>query len=90
MKTYTKKLTRVLDAIICDICGKTCTDDRYGTESASLEAYWGYGSQHDGKRFEIDICENCFYDTTRWMMDKRKEYQGGDGIPEPFMGRYYP
>ena len=75
MKTYKEKTIKVLDHILCDICGKTCTDDYYNEhENATLEAAWGYNSGRDGGKFEIHLCENCFYDTIRWMKEKRKEY----------------
>ena len=30
----------------------------------SLELYpahWGYGSKHDGERYELQLCEKCFF-----------------------------
>ena len=91
MKNYKQKLSRVLDNVVCDICGKVCTNDFYLPESATLEAFWGYGSKHDGLRYEIDLCESCFYDTTQWMINKRKEYQDDkESIPAVFRGKDYP
>lgn len=75
MKTYKQKTVKVLDHIVCDICGKICTDDYYNNhENATLEAMWGYNSGRDGDRFEIHLCENCFGDTLGFLSDKRKEY----------------
>lgn len=91
MKNYTQKLSRVLDSVVCDICGKVCTNDYYLPESATLEAHWGYASKHDGLRFNIDLCESCFFDTTQWMISKHKEYHGeSDHIPPQFMGKDWP
>lgn len=85
MKTYTKKTIKVLDTTICDICGKTCTDDFYHNhENATLEALWGYNSRNDGMSYEIHLCENCFYDTINWMKNKRTEYMGPPNPTEPF------
>ena len=75
MKTYKQKTIKVLDQTICDVCGKTCTDDFYNNhENATLEAAWGYNSGRDGSRFEIHLCENCCDDTIQWMRNKREEY----------------
>ena len=24
-------------------------------------AHWGYGSKHDGERYEVHLCEACFF-----------------------------
>ena len=71
MKTYKQVVRKVEDIVYCDICGKTCTNDNYGSEYASLEAIWTYGSKHDGERFDIQLCENCFFETIHWMKNKR-------------------
>ena len=79
MKTYKKKTVTVLDQTICDVCGKTCTDDFYNNhENATLEALWGYSSRSDGTKFEIHLCENCFYVTLGFLRDQRLQY-----IPTP-------
>lgn len=47
--------------VTCDLCG--CSTRRaegvyqYGT----LHAHWGYGSNHDGQRYEVHLCEHCFF-----------------------------
>jgi hypothetical protein len=92
MKTYREKTVKVLDQTICDICGKTCTDDFYNNhENATLEALWGYSSRHDGTSYEIHLCENCFYDTIHWMKNKRIEYMGPFNLNDkcPFDGHKY-
>lgn len=91
MKTFKKKTVKVLDQIICDVCGKTCTDDFYNNhENATLEAMWGYNSRSDGTKFEIHLCENCFGDVLGWMREKRKEYLTPFDYPydkDPFIGQ---
>lgn len=90
MKHYTQKLTRVIDNVVCDVCSKVCPNAFYLTESATIEAHWGYGSKHDGLQFEIDICEDCFMDMMGWMQNKYKEYHDTDKIPQQFLGKDYP
>lgn len=87
MKTYKTVKVKKVDHIICDVCGKICTDDFYhGQENATLEAVWGYNSRSDGTKFEIHLCENCFYDTISFLRNQRSQYIP---VPEqdPFIGR---
>ena len=81
MRTYKKVTTKVEDQVICDVCGKICTNDNYGSEYATVEALWGYSSSRDGERFDIQLCENCFGDMLGWMRNKRKEYLGQFSFP---------
>jgi len=91
MKTYKIVNKSVEDKVYCDICNKCCTNDNYGTEYATLEAVWTYGSKYDGLKFDNQLCENCFYDTIRWMKEKRKEYldMNKDNVIDPFTGNDY-
>lgn len=36
-----------------------------------LSAHWGYGSQHDGERYEVHLCENCFFRTLAGLRRER-------------------
>lgn len=93
MRTYKDKTVKVLDQTLCDVCGKTCTDDFYNNhENATLEALWGYNSGRDGERFEIHLCENCFGETLGFLRDKRKEILGPFQYPydhDPLTGSPY-
>jgi hypothetical protein len=58
-----KQVEQITD-VVCDICGRSCiTDDpdcaipEYGT----LEADWGYFSNHDGIKITCHLCEDCFF-----------------------------
>jgi hypothetical protein len=82
MRIYKEKTTQVLDQIMCDICGKNCTDDFYDNhENATLEANWGYSTSRDGDRFEIHLCENCFGETLGFLRHKRKSALGPFNYP---------
>jgi len=93
MKTYKEKTIKVLDHILCDICGKTCTDDFYNNhENATLEASWGYNSGRDGERFEIHLCNNCFDETLDFLKKKRNGILGPFNYPfspDPLNGQGY-
>ena len=86
MRTYKKKTIQVLDQTLCDVCGKTCTDDFYNNhENATLEASWSYGT-----KFEIHLCENCFGDTIGFLRKQRQGVLGPFSYPyenDPLMGQ---
>ena len=89
MRTYKNKTVKVLDQTLCDVCGKTCTDDFYHNhENATLEAVWGYDSGSDGTKYDIHLCENCFYITLSFLRNQRSQH-----IPaptkDPFNGEGY-
>ncbi|WP_368192152.1 hypothetical protein [Aeromonas sp. s8] len=52
--------TQVVD-ILCDVCGASTTKSLGTQEFGTLEACWGYGSQHDGERYQVHLCEGCFF-----------------------------
>jgi hypothetical protein len=77
MRTYKSKTIQILDQTLCDVCGKTCTDDRYNNhENATLEAIWSYGT-----KFEVHLCENCFGDTIGFLRNQRQSVLGPFSYP---------
>lgn len=66
MRKFRKALSKVLDDIVCDICGKSCIDPVCGqsdpqmAEYAVLEASWGYCSRKDEEQYRCEMCEDCF------------------------------
>lgn len=94
MKTYKTINKQVQDQVFCDVCGKSCTYDNLGSDYATLEAMWGYGSKYDGTVFDIQLCEKCFEHTIDWMKAKRYSYLNADNTfpssPDyPFDGKPY-
>ena len=61
--------TRPIEVVVdiqCDRCGRGClvkvAPAWQGLEYATLTAHWGYGSKdHDGERYELHLCEGCFF-----------------------------
>lgn len=39
---------------------------------AMLQARWGYGSAHDGERYEIHLCERCFFQAVASLKQERR------------------
>lgn len=73
-KIFKIEPTEVIDKVYCDVCGECCTDENFGTESATLSAKWGYNSKKDGEEYNIDICENCFDITIKFLKKHRKGF----------------
>lgn len=91
MKTYKKKLTKVVDQILCDCCGTSCTK-QCDHEYAELSATWGYDSHQDGMQYDIQICEHCFNEVLECMKKIRKRILGPFKYPyetDALNGRSY-
>ena len=89
MKTYKKKLTKVVDQILCDCCGTSCTK-QCDHEYAELSATWGYCSNQDGTQYDIQICETCFNEVIDFLKKKRKRILGAFEYPykqDPLEGK---
>jgi hypothetical protein len=56
----TAEVATVVD-IKCDVCGASTKVSTGGHQFGTLEARWGYGAAHDGERYELHLCEGCFF-----------------------------
>lgn len=50
------KQVEVVTDVLCDVCNQS-TQLEFGV----LSANWGYGSKYDGERYELKLCEKCFF-----------------------------
>ncbi|WP_150300640.1 hypothetical protein [Pseudomonas profundi] len=57
----------------CDACrcGSTAGDH---LEFATLQADWGPSSQHDGEKYEVRLCESCFFGTLGYVKQLRRSH----------------
>ena len=46
--------------------GLKCIKGKYNPS-----AHWSYGSQHDGERYEVHLCEGCFFSTLSGLRRQR-------------------
>lgn len=37
-----------------------------------LHAKWGYGSQHDGEHYRVQLCESCFFQVPLYIKQERE------------------
>lgn len=91
MKIYKKKTVKVVDQILCDCCGQSCSNE-YDHEFAAIEAKWGYWAKQDGTVYDIQICETCFTEVLDFIKDKRRKILGPVKYPydaDPLEGRCY-
>jgi hypothetical protein len=93
VRTYKDKTIKSVDTIYCDACGANTTNyDFVGPDFATLEATWGYGSANDGTKFDIQLCEKCFYKVLESIKDKRRRVLGPFKYPydnDPLNGSEY-
>jgi len=47
--------------IPCEVCGESTRVAGYGQQYGTLEAHWGYGSNHHGDYYRVRLCEPCFF-----------------------------
>ena len=47
------KQVEVVTDVVCDVCNQSTK-----LEFGNLSAHWGYGSKHDGEKYELQLCEN--------------------------------
>lgn len=69
--------------VMCDVCGTSTRIEESGYQFGTLQAHWGYGTLHDGERYEIHLCEQRFFRTLANLKEQRRaEYMFSDHPPE--------
>jgi hypothetical protein len=93
MRTFKEEIRKVLSDVSCDICGKSTTNNiNIGPDYATLESCWGYGSKNDGTKYNIELCETCFFEVLNFIKDKRRKVLGPFNYPynkDPLEGIEY-
>jgi hypothetical protein len=73
MRIMTQKLVDVVEDVRCDICGdSTSSEGKHAPQFGVLNADWGYGSRHDGERYELHLCEGCFFSALVTLNQERR------------------
>lgn len=64
--------TKQVVEVTCDSCGSVCVKGLCAPigEFAEFNAHWGYDSKHDGQKYNLHICENCFFDLIKNFKNK--------------------
>ncbi|AVI61505.1 hypothetical protein [Halomonas sp. GFAJ-1] len=72
MKVTEKVEVKAVTDVVCDVCLTTTRVTDENLEYATLKAHWGYGSQHDGERYEVHLCESCFFRALAYFKQERR------------------
>ena len=59
---------RFITDVLCDVCKQSTT-----LKFATFSAHWGYGSTHDGDRYELQLCEKCFSYALATLKKERRD-----------------
>ena len=65
----------------CDICDESTRLANGNLQYGTLEAQWGYGAAHDGERYEVHLCERCFFTTLAYLKQERRTVHLFDSDP---------
>jgi len=63
MKIIERVEIEAVTDVKCDVCRRSTRSEIDGLQFATLQAHWGFGTKHDGERYELHLCENCFFGT---------------------------
>lgn len=72
MKITGKVEIEAVTDVVCDVCRLTTRVRSGGLQFATLQAHWGYGTNHDGERYEIHLCEGCFFQAIANLKQERR------------------
>lgn len=51
--------------IKCDDCKKEIEDLNIELDCLNLRYNFGYGTKHDGKKLDIDLCPDCLFNNLK-------------------------
>ncbi|MHC8380468.1 hypothetical protein [Pseudomonas sp. LB3P14] len=58
--------------VVCDVCQLSTRVKSGGLQFATLQAHWRYGMKHDGERYELHLCESCFFQAVASLKQERR------------------
>ncbi|HGY9618732.1 TPA: hypothetical protein ACOJNU_000805 [Pseudomonas putida] len=58
--------------VMCDVCRCSTLLGAGGHQFGTLQAHWGYDTVHDGERYELHLCEQCFFRTWAYLKQERR------------------
>lgn len=69
--TGTVEVGTLID-VLCDICERSTRVTHGSLEFATFKAHWRRGTTHDGERYELHLCEGCFFNTVAFLKQERR------------------
>lgn len=58
--------------VICDVCCQSTRSDDAEGHYGVLQGEWGNGALHSGERYELDLCEQCFFQAIANLKSARR------------------
>lgn len=65
------EIVSVMD-VVCDVCQLSTRLTGGGLQFATLQAHWGGGTKHEGERYELHLCESCFFQAMAQLKQERR------------------
>lgn len=81
MKILERVEQHAVTDVRCDICDASTRLANGNLQYGTLEAQWGYGTAHDGERYEVHLCERCFFTTLAFLKQERRTAHLFDSAP---------
>lgn len=72
MKVTGRVEVETVTDIVCDVCRCSTRLDTGVLQFGTLQAHWGYGTAHDGERYELHLCEDCFFRALAHLKQERR------------------
>ena len=72
MKIIGRVEVEAVTDVVCDICRCSTRTNIGAHQFGTLQAHWGYGTAHDGERYELHLCEDCFFQTLAYLKQERR------------------
>lgn len=72
MKIIERVEIEAVTDVKCDVCRCSTRSEIDGFQFATLQAHLGFGTKHDGERYELHLCENCFFGTIAYIKQERR------------------
>ena len=72
MKITGRVETEAVVDVSCDVCGSSTRLETGSLQYGVLHAHWGFGALHDGERYEVHLCEPCFFQTIAYLKQERR------------------
>ncbi|TFY85532.1 hypothetical protein DYL61_29435 [Pseudomonas nabeulensis] len=72
MNIKEKQAVEVVRDLLCDVCLDSTRFEGGSLRYGVLQAHWGSGSAHDGERYEVHLCERCFFQAVANLKQERR------------------
>lgn len=72
MKIIGKAEIETVVDVLCDACASSTRIKTGANVYGVVYARWGYGAAHDGERYKLHRCEDCFFRMIAYIKQERR------------------